>query len=281
MEKRKRSRDGDWALRRAAGVSIIDGIMTGSAMATALRPLVAGNWKMNGLRRSAAELSKIIAGAGNLSRADLMVCPPATLLAGFAELAKGGPVAIGGQDCHAEASGAFTGDIAAEMLKDAGASAVIVGHSERRTYHRESDADVLAKVRAAWRAGLTAVVCIGETKDERTGGRTLDVVGRQLAGSLPDGATAQNLVVAYEPVWAIGTGLTPTPGDVAEVHGFIRDKLTARYGTAGEGVRILYGGSVKPSNAGELLTIAHVNGALVGGASLKAEEFLAIAAVYR
>jgi triosephosphate isomerase (TIM) len=250
-------------------------------MANALRPLVAGNWKMNGLQRAVAELSKIIAGARDLPKADLMVCPPATLLASFADLAKTSLVVIGGQDCHAEAGGAFTGDIAAEMLKDAGAGAVIVGHSERRTYHKESDADVLAKARAARRAGLTAIVCIGETKDERTGGSTLDVVGRQLAGTLPDGATAQDLVVAYEPVWAIGTGLTPTPNDVAEVHGFIRGKLAARYGAAGEGVRILYGGSVKPSNAAELLTIPHVNGALVGGASLKAEEFLAIAAVYR
>jgi triosephosphate isomerase len=223
----------------------------------------------------------MIAGARDLAKADLMVCPPATLIADFAALAQDSPVAIGGQDCHAEPSGAFTGDIAAEMLKDAGASAVIVGHSERRTYHKESDAEVRAKAQAAWRAGLAAIVCIGETKDERTGGQTLDVVGRQLAGSLPDEALTRHLVIAYEPVWAIGTGLTPTPADVAEVHAFIRHRLELRYREAGQGIRILYGGSVKPANAGELLSITHVNGALVGGASLKAEEFLAIAAVYR
>ena len=210
-----------------------------------------------------------------------MVCPPATLVARFAEVARGSPVAIGGQDCHAEASGAHTGDIAAEMLADAGASAVIVGHSERRTDHHESDAEVRAKALAAWRAGLIAIVCVGEQRAEREAGETLAVVGRQLDGSLPDGATAANLVVAYEPVWAIGTGLTPTPADVAEVHGFIRERLATRFGGEGARMRILYGGSVKPSNAGELLSVADVNGALVGGASLKAEDFLGIAAVYR
>ncbi len=250
-------------------------------MAASLRPLVAGNWKMNGLSAAVAELSKIIEGAQALAgKADLMVCPPATLIAAFAAAARGTPVVIGGQDCHAEASGAHTGDIAAEMLADAGAKAVIVGHSERRTDHRETDAQVQAKAKAAWRAGLLAIVCVGEQRAEREAGKTLEVVGRQLDGSLPDGATAANLVVAYEPVWAIGTGLTPTPADVAEVHAFIRKKL-ARFGTEGAGVRILYGGSVKPSNAGELLTIADVNGALVGGASLKAADFLGIAAVYR
>jgi triosephosphate isomerase len=243
---------------------------------------VAGNWKMNGLRASAAELGKIVTGSRELvDRVDLMVCPPATLLAGFAEAARGSQVAIGAQDCHAEPAGAFTGDISAEMLRDAGAVAVIVGHSERRTYHRETDAGINAKARAAWRAGLTALVCIGETRDERVGGRTLQVVGTQLKGSLPEGATADNLVVAYEPVWAIGTGLTPTPADVAEVHGFIRAQLGGRYGAAGQGVRILYGGSVKPSNAAELMHVADVDGALVGGASLKAEDFLGIARAYR
>lgn len=250
-------------------------------MASNARPLVAGNWKMNGLRSASAELSKIIAGAGSLAaRADLMVCPPATLLASFAALAQGSPVAIGAQDCHAEPAGAFTGDISAEMLADAGAVAVIVGHSERRTCHRETDADVYAKARAAWRAGLIAIVCIGETKDERLGRKTLDVVGRQLKGSLPEGATGENLVVAYEPVWAIGTGLTPTASDVEEVHGFIRKYLGERYGAAGPAIRILYGGSVKPSNAAELMHVANVDGALVGGASLKAEDFLGIAGVY-
>lgn len=241
-------------------------------------PLVAGNWKMNGLAVSEGELTKIVNGTAGLN-ADLMVCPPATLIADFAAAARGSAVMIGGQDCHAEPSGAHTGDIAAEMLKDAGAVAVIVGHSERRIDHHETDVQVRAKALAAHRAGLTAIVCIGEQRAEREGGQTLAVIGRQLDGSLPDRASA--LVVAYEPVWAIGTGLTPTPADVAEAHGFIRNKLTARFGAEGAGVRILYGGSVKPSNAQELLTIANVNGALVGGASLKAADFLAIAAVYR
>src|SRR5438477_4200718 len=192
-------------------------------MANAPRPLIAGNWKMYGLADSEAELVKIIGGSDDLAqRTDLMVCPPATLLARFASTARGSNVAIGGQDCHAEQQGAFTGDISAEMLKDAGASAVIVGHSERRMYHHETNSGVRAKVLAAWRAGLMAIVCIGETKDERVAGKTLDVVAAQLQGSLPDGAKAANSVVAYEPVWAIGTGLTPTPADVAEVHALIR-----------------------------------------------------------
>jgi triosephosphate isomerase len=243
-----------------------------------VRPLVAGNWKMNGLAVAEGELTKIVNGASGI-KVDLMVCPPATLIADFAAAARGSAVAIGGQDCHAQPSGAYTGDIAAEMLKDAGATAVIVGHSERRTDHHETDTQVHAKALAAHRAGLTAIVCIGEQRAEREGGQTLAVIGRQLDGSLPD--RAAGLVVAYEPVWAIGTGLTPTPADVAEAHAFIRKKLTERYGAEGAGVRILYGGSVKPSNAQELLTIANVNGALVGGASLKATDFLAIAAVYR
>ena len=246
-----------------------------------LTPLVAGNWKMNGLAASAAELAKIIHGAAALAgNADLMVCPPATLIADFARAARGSKVAIGGQDCHAEASGAHTGDIAAEMLKDAGATAVIVGHSERRTDHHETDAQVRAKAAAAWRAGLAAIVCVGEQRSEREAGKTLAVVGGQLEGSLPDGASAGNLVVAYEPIWAIGTGLTPTAADVAEVHALIRQKLADRY-AQGADVRILYGGSVKPANAKELLSVAHVNGALVGGASLIAADFLGIAGVYR
>jgi triosephosphate isomerase len=247
-----------------------------------LRPLVAGNWKMNGLTASAAELGRIIGAAGALAgKADLMVCPPATLVASFAKAAQGSAVTIGGQDCHTEASGAHTGDISAEMLADAGAVAVIVGHSERRTDHHETDAQISAKAAAAWRAGLMAIVCVGEQRAQRAAGGTLTVVGARLDGSLPDGANGTNLVVAYEPVWAIGTGLTPTPKDVAEVHAFIRDRLVAHYGPEGGRIRILYGGSVKPSNAGELLTIADVNGALVGGASLKAEDFLGIASVYR
>jgi triosephosphate isomerase (TIM) len=244
----------------------------------ARRPLVAGNWKMNGLAASAVELEKIIAGAKELPKADFLICPPATLVAQFAALARGSRVAIGGQDCRAEPAGAFTGDISAEMLKDAGASAVIVGHSERRQYHHETDADVRAKALAAQRAQLVPIVCVGETRAERDAGHAFDVVGRQLDGSLPDGA---DFVVAYEPVWAIGTGLTPTLADVTAMHRFIRERLGARSGAAGEGIRILYGGSVKPANAKELLTAANVDGALIGGASLKAQEFLAIAAVYR
>jgi triosephosphate isomerase len=249
--------------------------------AAKLTPLVAGNWKMNGLAASATELAKIIHGVGALAgKVDLLVCPPATLIADFARAARGSPVAIGGQDCNAEAAGAHTGDISAEMLKDAGATAVIVGHSERRTDHHENDAQVRAKALAARRAGLTAIVCVGEKRSEREAGKTLDIVGTQLEGSLPDGATASNLVVAYEPVWAIGTGLTPTVADVAEVHAFIRQKLADRYPNVAN-VRILYGGSVKPANAKELLGVAHVNGALVGGASLVAVDFLAIAGAYR
>ena len=199
----------------------------------------------------------------------------------LAVLALGSRIEIGAQDCHAEPSGAFTGDISAEMLADLGAKAVIVGHSERRTLHKETDAEVHAKAQAAWRAGLTAIVCIGETRAEREAGKTLEVLGRQLGASLPDGVTAANLVIAYEPVWAIGTGLTPTTGDVAQAHEFIRQRIVERHGAAGNAVRILYGGSVKPSNAKELVAVANVNGALVGGASLKAEDFLGIAAVYR
>jgi triosephosphate isomerase (TIM) len=244
------------------------------------RPLVAGNWKMNGLRSSAAEFTRIVEGAQKLTAVELMICPPATLVVLFAAAAKGTPVLIGAQDCHAEPSGAFTGDLSAEMLKDAGASAVIVGHSERRSYHQETDADVRAKALAARRAGLCAIVCVGETRAEREGARALAVVGTQLDGSVPDGATAENLVVAYEPVWAIGSGLTPTPSDVAEMHAFVRQRLGSRLGEEGLGIRILYGGSVKPSNAKELLHVANVDGALVGGASLKADEFLAIAGVY-
>jgi triosephosphate isomerase len=245
----------------------------------ARRPLVAGNWKMNGLAACAGELESIIAGARGLPNADFMICPPATLVARFAALARGSRVAIGGQDCHAEPAGAYTGDIAAEMLKDAGASAVIVGHSERRHYHRETDAMVRAKALAARRAGLLAIICVGETRAERDASKTHSVVRAQLDGSLPDGLA--DFVVAYEPVWAIGTGVTPTRDDVLDMHRFIRERLCARYGDAGQGVRILYGGSVKPANAITLLDIDNVDGTLVGGASLKADEFLAIAAVYR
>lgn len=247
-------------------------------MALHIRPLIAGNWKMNGLAASAIEFDAMVAGAATVTaKADLLVCPPATLLASFAAKTASG-LALGAQDCHAKASGAHTGDLSAEMLADAGATAIIVGHSERRADHAETDATVRAKAEAAWRAGVTAIICVGETQGEREGGRALDIVGGQLDGSLPDGATASNTVIAYEPVWAIGTGRTPTTADVAEMHAFIRARLAQRLRQDAEAIRILYGGSVKPSNAAELMAVANVNGALVGGASLKAVDFLRIAA---
>ena len=250
-------------------------------MATAPRPLVAGNWKMNGLSASAGELEAIIAGAAGIAaKADLMVCPPATLLARFAAIARGAPVLIGAQDCHAEPAGAFTCVISAEIIADCGGQAVIVGHSERRFYHQEDDPAVKAKAMAAIRAGLIAILCIGETKQERDAGATLVRLEKQLQGSLPERLDAASLVIAYEPVWAIGTGVTPGPADVEEVHAFIRQFLTARDPSGGPGIRILYGGSVKPSNARDLLAVRNVNGALVGGASLKATDFLGIAAAY-
>jgi triosephosphate isomerase len=250
-------------------------------MANTPRPLVAGNWKMNGLRSSVAELGAMVQGGRDLAgKADLMVCPPAPLLIEFAAAVAGSPILIGAQDCYTETSGAFTGDLSAEMLKDAGATAVIVGHSERRTLHGETDDLVRLKALAAHRAGLAAIVCIGETKAQREARETIGVVRQQIDGSLPEEGTAANLILAYEPVWAIGTGLTPTAADVAEVHGFLREQLASRYGAEGHGIRILYGGSVKPSNAKELMAIPNVNGALVGGASLKAADFLAIAAAY-
>jgi triosephosphate isomerase len=244
------------------------------------RPLIAGNWKMNGLSASSATLDGIIAGAAKLPKnIDVLVCPPFLLIPGFAAQARGTRVAIGGQDCHAEPSGAHTGDIAAEMLADAGATAVIVGHSERRQDHHETDAEVRAKALAARRAGLLAIVCVGETRAERGAGEALVVVRAQLDGSLPVGLA--DFVVAYEPVWAIGTGVTPTQNDVADMHRFIRERLASRYGEAGQGVRVLYGGSVKPANAKELLAAENVDGALVGGASLVADQFLAIAGACR
>lgn len=244
------------------------------------KPLIAGNWKMNGLLASRNEIDAILAGAAAAAggRADLLICPPATLVAGFAAISAGSLLAIGGQDCHPKVSGAHTGDIAAEQLRDAGAAFVIVGHSERRADHGESDAMVRAKAEAALRAGLVAIVCVGETRTERDAGETLNVVATQVAGSLPEATAPQTVVIAYEPVWAIGTGLTPTAADVAEVHGEIRRLLRDRFGPAGDGIRLLYGGSVKPDNAAELLAVANVDGALIGGASLKAKDFLAIAA---
>jgi triosephosphate isomerase len=244
-----------------------------------MRKLIAGNWKMNGLRADGLKLADEVAararGAGQPG-CDLLVCPPATLLALVKEALAGSPVALGGQDCHPEPKGPHTGDISAPMLKDIGCSHVIVGHSERRAEHGESDAVVRAKAAAARAAGLVAVVCIGETEAERDAGRTLEIVGRQLAGSLPQGMTAASLVVAYEPVWAIGTGRTPTVDDVAAVHAHIRERLRGLVADV-DAIRILYGGSVKPSNARELLAVPNVDGALVGGASLVAADFRAIA----
>ncbi len=242
------------------------------------RKLVAGNWKMNGLRNSVAEFDRMIEGAAEVA-CDLLICPPFTLLATFSSRAAGGPLMVGAQDCHPKASGAHTGDISAEMIADAGGKAVIVGHSERRADHDETDAMVCDKAEAAWRAGLRAVICVGETETERDGGATLDVVGRQLALSVPGTATAATTVIAYEPVWAIGTGRTPTLAQIAEVHAFMRATLTERLGIVeGVGIRLLYGGSVKPDNAAEIFALRDVDGALVCGASLRAADFLRIAA---
>ncbi len=241
-----------------------------------MRKLAAGNWKMNGTAADLAEVTALLS-AHPAPGCDLLLCPPATLIARMAEAARGTALAIGGQDCHAAASGAHTGDISAAMLADAGASHVILGHSERRADHGESDAMVRAKAEAAWHAGLIAVICLGETGAERDAGETLAVVGRQLRGSVPEGATAANLVIAYEPVWAIGTGRTPTLDEIAEVHGVLRRELAARCAEAA-GIRLLYGGSVKPDNAAAIFAVADVDGALVGGASLKAADFGAIVA---
>jgi triosephosphate isomerase len=243
------------------------------------RPLIAGNWKMNGLRADGLALANGIAAKAKAAaslRCDLLVSPPATLIAEIASAVKGSPVAVGGQDCHAKESGAHTGDVSAHMLADAGASFVILGHSERRTDHGEKNEAVKAKAEAAIAAGLVAIVCIGETEAERDSGKTLEVVRSQLLGSLPQGATAANTVIAYEPVWAIGTGRTPTTPEVAEVHAVIRREAGVKMSDANR-LRILYGGSMKPSNAKELLALEDVDGGLIGGASLKVEDFWAIA----
>ena len=252
-------------------------------MAQMIRPMVAGNWKMNGSRAFLDELALMSTGFTPALRQklDIMICPPATLVLAASQRAVGTGIAIGGQDCHANDAGAHTGDLSAGMLFDAGATAVIVGHSERRADHNESDATVRAKAEAARRNALIAIICVGETRADREAGKTLAVVRRQLKGSIPDHMTSRDLVVAYEPVWAIGTGLTPTAGDVAEVHAMIRQDLRRIVGKEeAEKVRILYGGSVKPSNAKELMSVPNVNGALVGGASLKALDLLGIVAAY-
>jgi triosephosphate isomerase len=241
-----------------------------------MRQLIAGNWKMNGLTASLEEGALIAEGATAAEgKADVMLCPPASLIAQVRWRTAKSALLIGGQDCHAKASGPHTGDISAEMLKDAGASAVIVGHSERRTGHGETDETVRAKAEAARRAGLTAIICIGETAAERDSGATLAVLSRQLDASVPDGAPA-DIVIAYEPVWAIGTGRTPSQGDIQQAHAHIRARLAKRFDAAGNDVRILYGGSMKPENATAILAVPEVNGGLIGGASLKAADFLAI-----
>ena len=242
------------------------------------RKLAAGNWKMNGTGDSLGELAAL-AESHPGPAADILICPPATLLSRAADTAKGSAVAIGGQDCHASSAGAHTGDVSAAMLKDAGAAAVILGHSERRADHGESDAQVCAKAGAAISEGLTAVICIGETLAEREAGDTLKVAGIQLAGSVPANANGKNTVIAYEPVWAIGTGKVPTLEQIAEVHDFLRAELTNRFGAeTADSIRLLYGGSVKPSNAAEIFAVSNVDGALVGGASLKAADFSPIIA---
>jgi triosephosphate isomerase (TIM) len=253
----------------------------------ARRPLIAGNWKMNGLGSSRgegragfdglalADALKAKLATGPAPRCDVAIFPPATLIARISERLAGSVLALGGQDCHPEASGAHTGDVSAEMLKEAGCRYVILGHSERRAGHGESDAQVRAKAVAAKRAGLIAIVCVGETESERRAGQAETTVGRQIAASLPEGVRAADIAIAYEPVWAIGSSRTPTGDEIAALHGFIRNSLQGRVKDAAD-LRILYGGSVKPENAASLLKIANVDGALVGGASLKAEEFWAI-----
>ncbi len=242
-----------------------------------MRKLAAGNWKMNGTTAALAEVKALLA-AHPAPGCEVLLCPPATLIAQMAWTAKGSALKVGGQDCHPKAAGAHTGDISAAMLADAGASHVILGHSERRADHGEADALVAAKAQAAWGVGLVAVICVGETEAQRDAGKTLDVVRAQLAGAVPEEASAENCVIAYEPVWAIGTGRTLTLGEIAEVHAAIRATLTRRFGAEAAGMRLLYGGSVKPSNAAEIFAVAHVDGALVGGASLKAVDFGAIIA---
>ena len=239
------------------------------------KPFVAGNWKMNGSRASLAEIDEVAAVVPELA-CEAAICPPATLIAAAVDRAGTSGLLIGGQDCHVSEKGAHTGDISAEMVADAGGKVVIVGHSERRTDHGETDALVNQKAQAVWRAGLTAIICIGETEEQHRAGDTLTVLQRQLAGSVPDGANSANSVVAYEPVWAIGTGLTPSNDDIQLTHAHIRGLLVGRFGEAASGIRLQYGGSVKPGNAEEILGLADVDGALVGGASLKAADFIGI-----
>ena len=242
-----------------------------------MRKLAAGNWKMNGTAASLAEVQALIA-AQPAPACEMLLCPPATLISAMATVARGSALMVGAQDCHAKPSGAHTGDLSAPMLADAGASHVILGHSERRADHGETDAQVRAKAEAAQAAGLVAIVCVGETEAQRDAGETLAVIGAQIDGSVPTTSTAANLVIAYEPVWAIGTGRTPTLSQIAEVHAFLRARLADHVGAQAAQVRLLYGGSVKPSNAAEIFALPDVDGALVGGASLKAADFAPIVA---
>jgi triosephosphate isomerase (TIM) len=248
---------------------------------TSPKPLVAGNWKMNGTSTMLREPRLLAAMMRGVKlKCDVLICPPATMASRVRKVMAGSKIKVGGQDCHAAVSGAHTGDISADMLKDAGCTSVIVGHSERRTNHKETDALVASKAAAAHKAGLIAIICIGETLDQRKGNETLAVLSAQLKGSIPAGATAANSVIAYEPVWAIGTGLTASVAEVAEAHTHIRSEIARIMGDEGPKTRILYGGSVKPSNASELMGAANVNGALVGGASLKAADFIGITKAY-
>lgn len=241
-----------------------------------IKPLIAGNWKMNGLSAQLEEIIAIAQGMSASSAYEALICTPATLMERAAVEAGESGLKIGGQDCHQNASGAHTGDVSAPMIADVGASFVIVGHSERRTDHGENDADVSAKSMAAYEAGLCAIICVGETREEREAGKAMEIVSTQLAGSIPDDATPQNTVIAYEPVWAIGTGLVPSNEDIEAMHAHIRAVVEKRFGGEGALMRILYGGSLKPSNAAEILSINNVDGGLIGGASLKASDFLAI-----
>lgn len=248
-----------------------------------IKPLVAGNWKMNGQRDQLDQLALMAQGVDDelADNLDVVICPPATLLYVATALSEDTGLKVGAQDCHHERSGAHTGDISAEMIRDCFADYCIVGHSERRTDHGESDFNVAGKAQACWRAGLTAIICVGETEKQYDAGEAEQVLSRQLAHSIPSGATENDTIVAYEPVWAIGTGKTPSPEDIANIHAHVRKELVDKLGGHGERMRILYGGSVKPANSAEILSIDNVDGALVGGASLKAEDFLAICEVYR
>ena len=243
-----------------------------------ITPLIAGNWKMNGLRASIVEIEKLASKltAGEPPRCTVAICPPATLINAINRVAAPAGIVLGGQDCHPAPSGAHTGDLSAPMLADAGAQLVIVGHSERRADHGETDDLVRLKAIAALAAGLTPIICIGETRAHREAGQADSVCSTQLLGSVPDQAADDDVVIAYEPVWAIGTGLTPTSADIAQMHNSLRDQLISRFGERGSSFRILYGGSLKPGNAKEILAIPHVNGGLVGGASLLADDFAAI-----